>query len=87
MNKSIRDKIAHQQLRIPLLIVENITEYTREHSNKNIGSGSYNALTVNETQSKMKYFQFNIAHLITLKHSTYHLLQQAKFAISGCIMK
>ena len=34
MNKSIHDKIAHQQLRIPLLIVENITGYTREHSGK-----------------------------------------------------
>ena len=41
MNKSIHDKIAHQQLKkIPLLIVENITEYTREHSGKNIGSES-----------------------------------------------
>ena len=38
MNKSIHDKIAHQQLKIQLLIVENITEYTREHSGKNIGS-------------------------------------------------
>ena len=38
MNKSIYDKIAHQQLKLPLLIVENITEYTREHSGKNIGS-------------------------------------------------
>ena len=37
MNKSIHDKIAHQQLKISLLIVENITEYTREHSGKNIG--------------------------------------------------
>ena len=54
MNKDIHDKIAHQQLKPPLLIVENITEYTREHSDKNIGSGSQNALTVNETQLKTK---------------------------------
>ena len=40
MNKSIHDKIAHQWLKIPLLIVENITKYTKEHSDKNIGSGS-----------------------------------------------
>ena len=40
MNKSIHNKIAHQQLKIPLLTVENITEYTRAHSTKNIGSGS-----------------------------------------------
>ena len=40
MNESIHDKIAHQQLKIPLLIVENVTEYTREHSGKNIGSES-----------------------------------------------
>ena len=38
MNKDIRDKIAHQQLKPPLLIVETITEYTREHSDKKIGS-------------------------------------------------
>ena len=38
MNKSIHDKTTHQQLKLPLLIVENITEYTREHSGKNIGS-------------------------------------------------
>ena len=38
MNKSVHDKIAHQQLKLPLLIVENITEYTREHLGKNIGS-------------------------------------------------
>ena len=38
MNESIHEKIAHHQLRIPLLTVENITEYTREHSDKNIGS-------------------------------------------------
>ena len=40
MNKSIQDKIAYQQLKIPLLMVEDITKYTKEHSNKNIGSGS-----------------------------------------------
>ena len=40
MNKSIHDKTAHQQLKLPLLIVENITEYTREHSGRNIGSES-----------------------------------------------
>ena len=40
MNEDIHDKIAHQQLKPPLLIVEIITEYTREHSNKNIGSES-----------------------------------------------
>ena len=40
MNKSIHDKIAHQQLKLPLLIVENIIEYTREHPGKNIGSES-----------------------------------------------
>ena len=40
MNKDIHNKIAHQQLKPPLLIVENITEYTREHSGKNIGSES-----------------------------------------------
>ena len=38
MKKIIYDKIAHQQLKIPLLIVENVTEHTREHSGKNIGS-------------------------------------------------
>ena len=38
MNESIHDKIAHQQLKKPLLTVENITEYTREHSDKNICS-------------------------------------------------
>ena len=36
MNESIHDKIAHHQLKTPLLTVENITEYTREHSDKNI---------------------------------------------------
>ena len=41
MNKSIHDKIAHQQLKKkPLLMVEDIIKYTEEHSNKNIGSGS-----------------------------------------------
>ena len=40
MNESIHDKIAHQQLKKPLLTVENITEYTREHSEKNRGSES-----------------------------------------------
>ena len=40
MNKSVHDKIAHQQLKLPLLIVENVTEYTGEHSSKNIGSES-----------------------------------------------
>ena len=40
MNESIHDKIAHHQLKIPLLIVENITKYTKEHLDKNIGSGS-----------------------------------------------
>ena len=40
MNESIHDKIAHHQLKIPLLTVENITEYTGEHSDKNIGSES-----------------------------------------------
>ena len=54
MNKSIYDKIAHQQLKLPSLTVENITEYTREHSRKNIGSESQNALTINEIQLKTK---------------------------------
>ena len=40
INESIHDKIAHQQLIIPLPIVQDITKYTEEHSNKNIGSGS-----------------------------------------------
>ena len=40
MDESIHDKIAHHQLKIPLLLVENITKYTKEHSDKNIGSGS-----------------------------------------------
>ena len=40
MNESIYDKIAHHQLKIPLLIVEKITKYTREHLDKNIGLGS-----------------------------------------------
>ena len=38
MNESIHDKIAHHRLKIPLLTVESITEYTREHLDKNIGS-------------------------------------------------
>ena len=37
MNEIIHDKIAHHQLKTPLLTVESITEYTREHSDKNIG--------------------------------------------------
>ena len=40
MNESVQDKIAHHQLKIPLLTVENITENNREHSDKNIGSES-----------------------------------------------
>ena len=40
MNKSIHDKIAHQQLKLPLLIVEKHLKGTGEHSDKNIGSGS-----------------------------------------------
>ena len=40
MNKSIHDKIAHQQLKLPLLIVEKHHKDTEEHSDKNIGSGS-----------------------------------------------
>ena len=39
MKKSIHDKIAHQQLRLSLLIVENIIKKTKEHLDKNIGSG------------------------------------------------
>ena len=39
MNKSIHDKIIHQQLRLSLLIVEIIIKKTKEHSDKNIGSG------------------------------------------------
>ena len=66
---------------------KNITECTREHSYKNIGSESQNILTVNETQLKTKQFPFNIVHLITLRHSTQHFLQQVKFAISGCKTK
>ena len=39
MNKSIYDKIAHQQLKLPLLTVEkDIIKGTEEHSDKNIGS-------------------------------------------------
>ena len=37
-----------------------------------------NTLTVNETQLKTKQFPFNIVHLITLIHSTFCFLQQAK---------
>ena len=40
MNESIHDKIAHQQLKIPLLIVERHLKGTEEHLDKNIGSGS-----------------------------------------------
>ena len=40
MNKSIYDKIAHQQLKLPLLIVEKHHKGTEEHLDKNIGSGS-----------------------------------------------
>ena len=40
MNKSIYDKIAHQQLKLPLVIVEKHHKCTEEHSDKNIGSGS-----------------------------------------------
>ena len=40
MNKRIHDKTTHQQLKLPLLIVENVTEYTGDHSSKNIGSES-----------------------------------------------
>ena len=40
MNKSIHDKIAHQQLKLPLLIVERHHKDTEEHSDKNIGLGS-----------------------------------------------
>ena len=39
-NKSIHEKIAHQQLKLSLLTVENIAKYTREHPGKNIGSES-----------------------------------------------
>ena len=54
MNKSIHDKIAHQQLRLSLLIVENIIKKTKEHSDKNIGSRNQNTLTANEAQLKTK---------------------------------
>ena len=41
MNKSIYDKIAHQQLKLPLLMVEKRhPKGTEEHSDKNIGSRS-----------------------------------------------
>ena len=39
-SKSIHDKIAHQQLNIPLLIVEVQHKNTEEYSDKNIGSRS-----------------------------------------------
>ena len=89
MNKSMHDKIAHKQLkkRSHYSQWKNITDCTGEHSGKNIGSESQNTLTVNETQSKLKQFPFNIVHLITLRYSTQHFLQQVKFAISGCKMK
>ena len=38
MNKSIHEKIAHQQIKLPLLIVEKHLKGTEEHSDKNIGS-------------------------------------------------
>ena len=39
MNKSMHDKIAHQQLRLSLLIVEkDIIKVLKNHSDKNIGS-------------------------------------------------
>ena len=38
MKTSTYDKIAHQQLKIPLLIVEKRHKGTEEHSDKNIGS-------------------------------------------------
>ena len=40
MNKSIHDKIAHQQLKLPLLIVEKHHKDTEEHLDTNIGSES-----------------------------------------------
>ena len=40
MKKSIPDKIAHQQLKLPLFIVEKHHKGTKEHSDKNIGSGN-----------------------------------------------
>ena len=40
MNKSIHDKVDHQQLTLPLLIVEKHLKGTEEHSDKNIGSES-----------------------------------------------
>ena len=49
MNRDMHNKIARRLLKHSLLIVEIIKEKTREHPNKNIGSESYNALTVNET--------------------------------------
>ena len=82
------DKIAHQQFKLSLLIVEKKQhKSTKEHSYKNIGSGSQNVLTANETWLKTKQFPFNITHLIALIHSTQHFLRQANFAISGCKTK
>ena len=83
----MHDKIAHQQFKLSLLIVEKHHKGTEEHSDKNIGSGDQNALTANETQLKTKQLTFNIAHLITLIYSTQHFLQQEKFAVSGCKTK
>ena len=40
MNKSIHDKIAHQQLKNPITHSGRHHKYTQEHSNKNIDSGS-----------------------------------------------
>ena len=40
MSESIHDKIAHQQLKLPLIIVEKHHKCTEEHSDKNIGLGS-----------------------------------------------
>ena len=46
-----------------------------------------NTLIVNETQLKTKQFPFKIVHLITLIHSTFRFLQQAKIAVSDCKTK
>ena len=40
MNKSIHDKIAHQQLKNPITHSGKHHKGTEEHSDKNIGSGS-----------------------------------------------
>ena len=40
MNESIHDNIAHQQLKLLLLIVEKHHKCNEEHLDKNIGSGS-----------------------------------------------